>query len=77
MNDKVFKSAMAENNRLNFDGDSFKKASKTWKSQYEYVALDEGRHYPGVTFIQSDPIHGSIGVPPPPMEDLTPEQQFE
>lgn len=33
--------------------------------------------YPGVTMVQSDPIHGSLGVPKPPMSDLTPEQQFE
>lgn len=27
----------------------------------------------GVRFVQSDPIHGSLGEPKPPMEDLKPE----
>jgi len=33
--------------------------------------------YPGVTFVQSDPIHGSLGPPKAKKENLTPEQQFE
>ena len=42
------------------------------------IELSRLRQYPGVTFVQSDPIHGSLGPPPPPAaEDLTPEQQFE
>lgn len=32
---------------------------------------------PGVVLIGSDPIHGSLGPPKVPKEDLTPEQQFE
>ena len=46
MDDKTMKSALAENNRLNFkDDESFDKASKTWKSEFEYglLQLKEGK----------------------------------
>ena len=80
MGDKTMKAALAENNRLNFKEDEdFAKASKTWKSESEYVGIhsDMPKFYPGVTFIQSDPIHGSLGPPKVPLDDLTPEQAFE
>jgi len=33
--------------------------------------------YPGVRFVQSDPIHGSLGEPQIKLRDLTPEQAWE
>ena len=58
------------------DGETFSKANSL--SDNTMVALPTYYNpVPGVTMIQSDPIHGSLGAPKVKMEDLTPEQQFE
>lgn len=61
--------------KLNFDqdGETFSKAT----SVADNVMLAIPTYYnpvPGVTMIQSDPIHGSLGEPKIKMKDLTPEQ---
>lgn len=64
--------------KMNFDndGETFNKAT----SVADDIMLEFPTYYnpvPGVTMIQSDPIHGSLGEPKIKMRDLTPEQQFE
>ena len=70
--------ALDYHNKLQFDqdGETFTKATSI--SDNAMVALPTYYNpVPGVTMIQSDPIHGSLGEPKIKMEDLTPEQQFE
>ena len=61
--------------KMNFDndGESFNKAT----SVADNIMLQYPTYYnpvPGVTMIQSDPIHGSLGEPKIDLKDLTPEQ---
>lgn len=61
--------------KMNFDqdGETFSKAT----SVADNVMLQIPHYYnpvPGVTMLQSDPIHGSLGEPKISMKDLTPEQ---
>jgi len=61
--------------KLNFDqdGETFSKAT----SVADNIMLEFPTFYnpvPGVTMIQSDPIHGSLGEPAIKMKDLLPEQ---
>lgn len=61
--------------KMNFDkdGESFNKATSV--ADNLMVALPSYYNpVPGVTMIQSDPIHGSLGEPKIKMKDLTPEQ---
>ena len=60
--------------KMNFDndGETFSKAT----SVADNVMLQIPHYYnpvPGVTMLQSDPIHGSLGEPKISMKDLTPE----
>lgn len=58
------------------DGETFTKAT----SLQDNAMVQFPTYYnpvPGVTMIQSDPIHGSLGPKKIDMDDLTPEQQFE
>ena len=75
---ETMNTALDFHNKLQFDqdGETFTKATSI--SDNAMVALPTYYNpVPGVTMIQSDPIHGSIGEPKIKMEDLTPEQQFE
>lgn len=61
--------------KMNFDkdGESFSKAT----SVADNLMIALPTYYnpvPGVTMIQSDPIHGSLGEPKIKLKDLTPEQ---
>jgi len=61
--------------KLNFDqdGETFSKATGV----ADNVMVELPTFYnpvPGVTMIQSDPIHGSLGEPKIDLKDLTPEQ---
>ena len=61
--------------KMNFDndGETFSKAG----SVADNLMLQIPHYYnpvPGVTMIQSDPIHGSLGEPKISLKDLTPEQ---
>tara|TARA_B100000513_G_C11824332_1_gene160163 strand:- start:123 stop:608 length:486 start_codon:yes stop_codon:yes gene_type:complete len=70
--------ALDYHNKLHFDqdGETFTKATSI--SDNAMVALPSYYNpVPGVTMIQSDPIHGSLGPAKIKMDDLTPEQQFE
>lgn len=58
------------------DGETFTKAT----SLQDNAMVQFPTYYnpvPGVTMIQSDPIHGSLGPKKIDLDDLTPEQQFE
>jgi hypothetical protein len=75
---ETMNTALDYHNKLQFDqdGETFTKATSI--SDNAMVALPTYYNpVPGVTMIQSDPIHGSLGEPKIKMEDLTPEQQFE
>ena len=68
--------ALDYHNKLQFDqdGETFTKATSI--SDNAMVALPTYYNpVPGVTMIQSDPIHGSLGEPKIKMEDLTPEDR--
>ena len=70
--------ALDYHNKLHFDQDGETFAKATSISDNAMVALPSYYNpVPGVTMIQSDPIHGSLGPAKIKMEDLTPEQQFE
>lgn len=61
--------------KMNFDqdGETFSKATSVADNAF----IELPTYYnpvPGVTMIQSDPIHGSLGEPKPKMKDLKPEQ---
>jgi hypothetical protein len=72
---ETMNSSLDHYTKLNFDqdGETFSKAT----SVADNLMLELPTYYnpvPGVTMIQSDPIHGSLGEPKIDLKDLTPEQ---
>ena len=78
-NKGMMKNALAENNKLKFNGEEFSGAEQTHEVLVQVPVSHEIRYFPGVRFVQveSDPIYGSLGPPKVDPADLTPEQKFE